>query len=164
MQAAHSIQVGQATQTKVVRVSGKGTHKESLSFHAFVDRTLQSTADNVVVDLAACTYLDSTFLGSLVRLCKCHNAEHRRFLIAASAVKQRELFASSQLHKFLAFRDAPPAVSGDWLDVDTKTTNKHTAGRHVMECHRSIGDLDVPDADKFSDIADRLEDELGETQ
>ena len=47
-----------------LRIEGPGTMSESPVMHAFAERVLSGPEGEVVVDLGACTYVDSTFLGN----------------------------------------------------------------------------------------------------
>ena len=161
MQDTATIQIGQVRDVRLVRLAGRGTYTQSERFHEIVEGFFQQCDRQVVVDLNGCTYLDSTFLGCLVRLCRQHHAPpDKRFVIVATDHKQQQLFASSQLHRFLIFDDTYVATADVWSEVEVTRPDAKQLGRHVMKCHRTIGELEIPDADKFAEIAKDLESEL----
>src|SRR4051812_24313726 len=77
----------------VIRVEGRGTMKESPAASGLANRTLAGDASAVVViDLSACTYLDSTFLGCITSLYgRFGHAPARRFFVAGSPEKRKAL-------------------------------------------------------------------------
>jgi anti-anti-sigma factor len=161
MKDRDSIQIGQVQGVNWIRLIGKGTYTHSACFHEIVEEFFQQHSRQVVVDLTRCSYLDSTFLGCLVRLCRqYHTPPGKRFVIVATEQKQVQLFASSQLQRFLIFDNAHAADTNSWDEVEIMWTDARTLGRHVMQCHRTIGELNIPDADKFARIAEHLAAEL----
>jgi anti-sigma B factor antagonist len=172
------ISVARFAEGVTVRVDGPGTMSESPVVHAFAEKVLDQPSQRVVVDLSACTYLDSTFLGGLVSLYKRHVAgaaqeESKdrseeapvRFAIHAPAEKRRLLFSVSRLDQLLPFVEQLPAGSptgpeGDLaLDVEPHASREELA-RYVVECHRRLAELGGAEARDFGQVADALEKEL----
>ena len=145
-----------------IRVEGKGTMNESQTAHEVATRTLQTSQSiNVVFDLTSCSYLDSTFLGCLLDLYKHFGkSESPRFVVAAPVEQRRKLFASCGIDKVIPAIDAPPATRSDWLPLTSETLNPQQLMRHVMECHRTLAQVDTPMKLAFAKIADEIEKDL----
>src|SRR5438874_2601419 len=80
----------------VIRIEGRGTMKESPAASGLANRTLSGDSSAVVViDLSACTYLDSTFLGCLTGLYgRYGHAPSPRFFVAGSPEKRKALLGA----------------------------------------------------------------------
>src|SRR5207237_6075556 len=99
MPAPSALKIGRTDNGYSVRVEGAGKMKESRAVQEFVVRTLggadaAESAGSVAVDLSACEYLDSTFLGSLVflsrRFGQAPPGSAARFRVAAPSEKCRK--------------------------------------------------------------------------
>ncbi len=144
----------------VIRVEGAGTMSESPVLHAFADEVLRDRGQRVIVELAACTYMDSTFLGGLVGLFKRHGAgAENRFAIFAPEPLRRSLFGVSRLDTILPFVDElPVSVSAEQgMPLDTQAvTSRDELARYIVECHRRLAELGGPEAQDFARVADAI--------
>jgi anti-anti-sigma regulatory factor len=156
-----NVSAGRFPEGVTVKVEGPGTMSESRVVHAFAEEVLKHPQQRVVIDLAACTYLDSTFLGGLVSLLKRHGEQ--RFAIYAPADKRRILFSVSRLDQLLPFvADAPPAGAAE-QDLSLEVApyaSKEELGQYIVDCHRRLAELGGTEAQDFSRVADALESEL----
>jgi anti-anti-sigma factor len=138
--------------------------RQSPTFREFVEQSVhRRDGSQVVVDVSECEYLDSTFLGCLIGLKKLCEKDRSRFIIAANEQDKIRLFATSVLDRYLPFTNAAPPAATELIELDTPELDPKELGRHVMHAHRLLAGLDCRDADKFRSIADRLQEELGES-
>jgi anti-anti-sigma regulatory factor len=161
-----TIRVTRTTAGFVVRVEGWGTMRESPLLQGFARECLQVDPSPLVVDLAACSYLDSTFLGCLVDL---HHRFGRdnppRFLVAADPQQCRRLLAPLQLHRVLKVVDEAPQAAGSWLTLDSTEagsgdSDRRRLGRHLLDCHRRLAELGGANETVFGPIIEQLAREL----
>jgi len=98
----------------IVRVEGRGTMHESVSFKSFVSAILDcESSRQIILDLSACDYLDSTFLGCLLALHQRFNRQSpQRFVIAAAGEARTRLLARTRLDQVLTLTD-------DYGDTDS---------------------------------------------
>ena len=146
-----------------VRVTGRGTVRESAAARDVAARTLESGPDTTVVfDLTACDYLDSTFLGTLMGLFQlAGHTKPPRFLIAAAPDVRKKLMGPCRLDKLFPFVDAPAATAGVFVPVPAVgDLDPIDVSRHVMTCHRALAQVEGPMQAAFTRIADQLEKEL----
>jgi anti-anti-sigma regulatory factor len=142
-----------------VKVEGPGTMSESRVVHAFAEEILKQPRERVLIDLQACSYLDSTFLGGLVSLLKRHGDQ--RFAIYAPADKRRLLFSVSRLDQLLPFSDeAPPGGEPDLSLEVAPLASREELAHYIVECHRRLAELGGAEAQDFGRVADALEGEL----
>lgn len=163
MPSTCTVKVGRTEAGYRVRVEGHGTMRSSPAVHAFALRSLEDpSAGGLVVDLSACEYLDSTFLGCLVDLHRRYGtARPPRFEVAAPAETLRRLFGSTQLDRLLKVLPTAPATVGGEVELPTENLAVPELGRHLLECHRRLAEVDGPNQAAFRRIVDRLEAELG---
>jgi anti-anti-sigma regulatory factor len=154
------ITVARFTHGVAVQVDGAGTMSESPVVYAFAEEILKTTDQQVIVNLAACTYLDSTFLGGLVGLLKRHGGDPARFAIYAPPPRRQSLFGVSRLDKILPFIDVLPPVEADFpLEARTQMS-RDELGRYIVDCHRRLAELGGEQAQDFGRVAEALAGEL----
>src|SRR5688572_1241566 len=95
---AATLRVARAADAYVVLVRGRGTLRESRTLHGYVQCILELPDNRVVIDLSACDYLDSTFLGCLVQLHR-QQGTPQRVALAASPAKVTALLAPLRLDR-----------------------------------------------------------------
>jgi anti-anti-sigma regulatory factor len=154
--------VAQTADGYLVRIEGHATLQYSPSFSAFAVQAFEaSPPSSITVDLRSCQYLDSTFLGCLVRL-------HRRAAGAPPASLsvivddsgRRRLLAPTRLDAVLRLTDVAPEVLGSFVPIRRGQLSETQFGRHVAESHEALAELPCDHARLFRDIADRLAREL----
>lgn len=143
----------------LVRVQGKGTMAHSPALAEFVKGCLdEDEQSRVAVDLHACEYLDSTFLGCLLKLQRAGTAE--RFQVVADDSTRKRLLTNTSLDKYLTLVADAPTTSGQFLRIGERELSSQQMGRHMMETHRALGELPSGSASAFKRIAAQLEKEL----
>ena len=144
-----------------IRVEGRGTMRESHCAAQFAARPLAEPGMAVVVDLSACEYLDSTFLGCLVDMHrKAGKAAPPRFCVFAPPEKVHKLLYPMRLDLVLKTTAEPPQVVGDYVTLPAADPGSTDVMRHVMESHRLLADVGGPQKAAFAAIADSIEREL----
>jgi anti-anti-sigma regulatory factor len=144
-----------------IRIEGRGTMRESPTVHAFAKHVLESEPVAVVIDLSACDYLDSTFLGGLIDL-------HRRYgepspprlRLAASPEARERLLAPNCLDALFHYLQEEPEVVGEDVVLAPVSLDRGDLGHHVLECHRRLVEHGGPSRAAFQGIVDRLAEEL----
>ena len=144
-----------------IRVEGRGTMRESRSAGAFAAKPLEQPGTRVVVDLSACDYLDSTFLGCLVDLHRrAGRSDPPRFLIAAPPETVRKLLGPTRLDTVIRTTAEAPTVIGEYVALPAVDPSSPDVMEHVMQCHRLLAGLGGPQKGAFAAIADNIEREL----
>lgn len=155
------IKVGRTRTGYRLRVEGRGTLRESPAVHEFAGHALGDEVSTLVVDLSACDYLDSTFLGCLVILQKRHGSGRPpRLQIAASPAVAQRAFAANHLRTLFLFIDECPEVVGDDHTIPAPALAAGELGGHIMECHRRLAEVGGPNRSAFGEVAEALAREL----
>ncbi len=140
----------------VVRVEGRASFANSGSLKDFVAEMIRQGKTRFVIDFAACTSMDSTFLGVLAGAA----LELRRqtppgtLTLARVGERNLELIRNLGLHR-LAIVDAgafPMDFKGGAQALDTKAKNEIESARLVLEAHENLVNADAANAAKFQDV------------
>jgi anti-anti-sigma regulatory factor len=161
--AARSVSVAPTDTGCCLRVTGRGTVRESSIACDVATKTLESSPAAIVVfDLTSCTYLDSTFLGTLTGLFHHYGRPTpHRFFIAAPPDTRKKLMGPSRLDRLLPSLDSTPATAGPFVPLAAMSEAEPAeVARHVMTCHRALAQVEGPMQGAFARIADQLEKEL----
>jgi anti-anti-sigma regulatory factor len=161
MAESSGMSIGRTSTGYLIRVDGRGTAQQSPAFQRVIDDIMQAGDSSVAVDLTTCTYLDSTFLGCLVRLQR-HSGDARsdQLVIVAPPETRSRLFQTKQIEKVLHFVDSGAEPVGETVDVPMQVTAPQDFGRHVAEAHRALAGLGGSEAKAFERVAQQIEDEL----
>lgn len=161
-QAAGDVRVARTDAGSIIRIEGRGTMRQSPTVREFACRLLGAEGGVVELDLNACTYLDSTFLGCLLDLHKRFGViRPPRFQVAVTPAEARKLFGPTRLERFLNIAPTCAPVTGTWHSLPTNAANAGEVARHVMECHRALAQIEGPNQAVFAQIADQMAREMG---
>jgi anti-anti-sigma factor len=161
MAAVSGLTLGKTSDGYLIRVDGRGTAQQSPAFERVIDDILQAGDGTVAIDLTECSYLDSTFLGCLVKLQR-HSGQFRSdpLVIVAPPESRKRLFQRTKIEQVLHLVDQRPQLVGETLDVAIPDTDRREFGRHVAEAHRALAGLGGSQAEVFQRIAQQIEEEL----
>lgn len=165
MTAPTTVRVGRTAIGYRIRIEGRGTLRESPAVREFARQVLDGERERgaVVIDLTACEYLDSTFLGCLVHLHRHdRSASPPRLLVAARPQDCKRLLAPNCLDTLFHFTEDCPGVIGEDLVLPPLEPSRADLGRHVLECHRRLVEVGGPNKAAMQGVVDRLEGELAQ--
>jgi anti-anti-sigma regulatory factor len=143
----------------LLRVEGRGTLRESPAVRDFACCAIENGAD-VFIDLSACDYLDSTFLGCLVILHERGTNSDGSFAVVADEDARRKLLHKVRLDRVLTFVSERPPCLGPPVPLKVSALERTDFCRHLLETHRKLAELGGPAADTFRGIAQQLAKEL----
>lgn len=156
------VRVRRVEQTAAVQIVGRGTQNQCSSLRRWVEQALESGATSVEVDLRHCTFLDSTFMGTLLclRSAAAKAAIPARFWLVAPSVECcRHLRQMGLLRLFsVVERDDPDP--GEWTELDIGTDDVLAFKQHVVEAHRELARLGGPAAELYRHLIGPLTYEL----
>lgn len=152
-----------------IRLEGKGSFLNSPSIKAFGDARIAAGENRVVVDLAACSGMDSTFMGTLAGLAARLSAiDGGSLMIAEPGERNRRSLEDLGLD-FLMEID-PPAASWRGRVDDIRNAlqapqpvdppGRSLRGRHVLEAHENLSGINERNARAFSNVIKLLEKDL----
>jgi anti-anti-sigma regulatory factor len=156
-----------------IRVEGKGSFVNSPAVKAFGDGRIAAGEGVLVVDLAACTGMDSTFMGTLAGLAARLSAvEGGRLHIAEPGERNRRSLEDLGLD-FLMDIDPPSAVWRGRVDEVRGQLHAPAAigeigrtqrSRHVLEAHQTLSTINDKNARSFAGVVGMLASEIAEKE
>ena len=159
MSASGNIAICRTAMGYLLRVAPRGTVQESPAVRDFVCRAMDEGID-ILLDLSACDYLDSTFLGCLVIMHQRGRISRGSLTVFADESVRRRLFGTCQLEVLLSFAtELPPCISHP-IPLQTSSLGRTALCEHLIATHRQLADLGGPAAETFRRIAERLTREL----
>lgn len=168
MANACPIKVGKFEGFSWIRCEGKGSFLNSPAVKEFGESRIKRGELCLVVDLEACTGMDSTFMGTLAGLANRLTEKSGLLQVMGADEKSRHSLEDLGLD-FLMTINPGEAV---WKGVEDKArdllklkvaglkagTVLHT--RHILEAHEILSDANDENRQKFSGVVDFLGEEL----
>lgn len=145
-----------------LRVEGLGTMCQSLPLRRYLERCLDEGATALRVELAQCTYMDSTFLGTLLFLKRRFvSREQGQFELVSPSPPCLELLQKMHLEGVFPITTVPPLDAGDWKEIQTAPADDDSFKHNVVTAHQELAKLEGPAGKPFRALAQKFADELG---
>lgn len=162
-----SLMVAFVNEEALVRVIGRGSFKVSPALKQFIHKVIQECSiHRVLLDMADCSGMDSTFMGVLAGLssylCKNNGPELR--LINLSE-KNRKLLVTLGVDKVVLFEmtpnpcPKPTLAKKDAIPLDTQT-DKLTAAETSLKAHQKLVELQPENQAKFESVVEYLKSDV----
>lgn len=150
-----------------IRCEGKGSFQNSPTLKEWAEREIENGATTLVIDLAACTGMDSTFMGTMAGLAmRLMKIPDGKLQVAEPGEKNKQSLEELGLD---ALMDIDPGES-EWktraaeirgrLKPCEKDISKIDKAPHVLEAHQKLVEADAKNTEKFATVLDFLEAEL----
>jgi anti-sigma B factor antagonist len=170
------ILVARSANLGFVKVVGRGSFQNSGCLQSFYRELLKDGVKRFVVDLDACSYLDSTFLGILLGLgLQVRNAGNGALHILNANPRNLELLHNLGLHRLIHIegRNENGAANGHSADLNGVSEQELTeiqcpvptrqeAGPTILEAHENLMEFDPRNVPKFKDVVEFLREDLGQ--
>jgi anti-anti-sigma factor len=170
------ILVARSANLGFVKVVGRGSFQNSGCFKSFYEELLKDGVKRFVVDLEACTYLDSTFLGILLGLGRqVKNAGSGLLHILNASPRNLELLRNLGLDRLIqidgrgeekpAAAPVDPAAQNGVSEKDLKempcpVQSREEAAPMILEAHENLMEFDPRNVPKFKDVVEFLREDL----
>ena len=160
MNAPCTVEIRRTETGYFLSIVGRGTLHASRTVKEFICNAVEDGAE-VTLDLSACEYLDSTFLGCLVIVQQRGSRADGSFAVHANQLVRHKLLHKAGLQHVLTFVDDCPEGIGDPVTLQISDVEQREFCQHLLETHQRLAELGGPTAPKFRAIADQLSKELG---
>lgn len=167
--ADHPVLVGVFDGFSWIRCEGKGSFLNSPAVKAFGDERIAAGESLLVVDLAACTGMDSTFMGTLAGMAARLSAIDGGVLQIADPGERNRRSLEDLGLDFLMQINPPAAVWRGRADAvrgelespqSLAPLGQVQRARHVFDAHRTLSGVNERNAREFADVLDTLENQL----
>ena len=167
------ILVARSADLGFVKVVGRGSFQNSSCLKAFYQQLLKEGVSRFVVDLEACTYLDSTFLGILLGLgLKLKEAGSGLLHILNANTRNLELLRNLGLDRLISIEGSTGDGSGpghlngvkeeQLKEMPCPTPTRAEAAPTILEAHENLMEFDPRNIPKFKDVVEFLREDLGQ--
>jgi anti-anti-sigma factor len=163
-----------------IKVVGRGSFQNSGCFKAFYLQLVKDGVGRFVVDLGACTYLDSTFLGTLLGLgLKLKENGGGRLHILNANPRNLELLKNLGLDRLISIESASTEISPgsrggtnstvlngvkeeNLTEMPCAIPTRAEAAPTILEAHENLMEFDPRNVPKFKDVVEFLREDLGQ--
>ena len=159
-----TVLVAREADVAYIQVNGRGSFQNAGHLKGFYSEVIKEGAQRFVIDLKNCTYLDSTFLGTMTGLgLKLKDSPQGRLQIINASTRNLELMQNLGLDRLFHIQ-----VSGldykpeDMHEVDKQHESKTNTGETMLEAHELLMQWDERNVAKFKDVVDYLREDLGQ--
>lgn len=165
------ILVARREELAFVQVCGRGSFQNAGAVKSFYQELLQKGVTRFVVDLNECTYLDSTFLGTLtglgMRLKEKSEGKGRLHIINVNS-RNIELLRNLGLDRLFNIdvkpRDLAQSIDLNLKEVRPEKVDRTESAEQMLEAHQNLMDWDPRNVPKFKDVVTYLKEDLGLSQ
>jgi anti-sigma B factor antagonist len=169
------ILVARSADLGFIKVVGRGSFQNSSCLKAFYLQLLKDGVRRFVVDLDACSYLDSTFLGILLGLgLKLRESGAGLLHILNANPRNLELLRNLGLDRLISIDgiggnssaggngSGVKSVKEDQLkEIECPVPSRSEAGPTILEAHENLMNFDPRNVPKFKDVVEFLREDLG---
>ena len=161
------ILVARSANLGFIKVVGRGSFQNSGCLKAFYQQLLKDGVARFVVDLGACTFLDSTFLGILLGLgLKLKEAGEGRLHILNASPRNLELLRNLGLDRLINVDAQHVELNGvlekPLEEVPCPVTTRAEAAPTILEAHTNLMEFDARNVPKFKDVVEFLREDMGQ--
>jgi anti-sigma B factor antagonist len=152
-----------------IKVAGRGSFQNSGCVKVFYQQLLKEGVNRFVVDLDACTYLDSTFLGILLGLgLKLKEAGNGLLHILNASPRNLELLRNLGLDRLINIDSQRVELNGvnekPLEEMPCPVPTRSEAAPTILEAHENLMEFDPRNVPKFKDVVEFLREDLGQAQ
>ncbi len=144
----------QQERTLTFRVEGRATMNQSTPMRRCAERAVEAGATSICVDLRNCSYMDSTFLGTLLTLRKLlANRCHNELILVTPSEACARILQQMGLLDVLAIQAIETDPHVDWSELVTDTPDAGTFKRTITQAHEELASLPGPAGEQFKAVA-----------
>lgn len=153
------------------RVMGRGSFKVSGSLKEFGSAVLEQGKQELVLDLADCVGMDSTFMGVIAGLSfRYKKQEGGKVVMVNLSDKTLRLISTLGLDHLVeyhmrealpdSYRDALSSHEADMNDIGEDPLSEEERSRMMLESHQELSDLSEANRERFKDVLTYLREEV----
>jgi anti-anti-sigma factor len=132
------------------QVEGWTTMNQSLSFRKTAEQRLAAGARVLRVDLNRCTFMDSTFIGTLMFLKReTHRHPDGDFALVCPSCECDRLFQQMGLEGVFPIVASEDLTSPCWTELKGGADDMQAFKRNVVEAHEELARLEGPAGEPF---------------
>src|SRR5262249_41017833 len=135
-----------------VQVEGWGRMNHGLPLRRLAEQAVAAGVTRFHVDLRQCTYLDSTFLGTLLYLKRILQKKNGQLTLVSPSAECWRLFKQIGIDDAFAV-EAALGTCGPWTELPGGRDDPHAVNQAVYQAHEERANLGGPAGDAFAAVA-----------
>ena len=159
------VQVRQDQQSATLRIEGRVSMNFCPTVRRWTDECLAHGASQIRVDLSRCTYMDSTFIGTLLALYRrCKELGPGGLALLAPSPPCVQVLRQMHLLEVLTVSPEADAATTDWTTLAVECDDRTAVIGQVVRAHQELAALPGEVGQTFRGIAEELSSELPNTK
>ena len=149
-----TVRVHRQDHVVTLQVTGWGTMNQSMPVRRLADSMLGDAGVTLRVDLRHCTYMDSTFVGTL--LCLKRDIDRRKqgeLALVCPSPPCGELLRQMGLNAILPVLTTDEPADDGWTDLPSSCEDVQTFKTTVTQAHQELAALPGPAGEAFHKVA-----------
>ncbi|QBG48137.1 anti-sigma factor antagonist [Verrucomicrobia bacterium S94] len=153
--------------TAVIRVEGRGSFKISPPMKQFIHQVMDKhSAERILIDMAECTGMDSTFMGVVAGLaCLIKSKPEYQFKLVNLSDKNKKLLTTLGVDRVVDYALASDTVEncticGNAQTLEADPSDKLEAAKTTLEAHEKLVEINPENLPKFKSVLEFLEDDV----
>jgi anti-anti-sigma regulatory factor len=161
-ESKNRIQVAVAGERVTFRVAGRATLDVTKEFKAACEALILAGGRQFALELAGCDTMDSTFLGTIVRLSRTLKAAtpSGSVTLVAMTAKVRDQVSCLGVLGFFQIADAPADTTAEYQAVAGHPASKAEMAQVSLEAHQELISTSAENERRFRDVAAFLAEDL----
>lgn len=148
-----------------IRVVGRGSFQVSSALKKFVAAQIEKGCRRLILDLKACTAMDSTFMGVVaglaVRIKSANNGDVVAVNLSSKSLGLLETLGLTRLIKVSMPHESPAPDGGAPAEIRLDTmSDKRLTTETMLAAHETLVDIDPANLPKFKDVLAYLREDL----
>jgi anti-sigma B factor antagonist len=152
-----TVRFHQRDQTVTFRVEGRGTMPLGLPLRRCAERFVTTGTSQIRVDLRDCSYMDSTFLGTLLTLKKTMDRQAGRLTVVMPSPACARILQQMGLNEVLPAESADLDPSATWSDLTEDCNDPDSFRSNITQAHEELARLPGPAGEQFKAVIRCLE-------
>jgi anti-anti-sigma factor len=156
-----TVRAHQQDQRAIFQVEGWTTMNQSLSFRRYAEACISQGATTLWVDLRPCTFMDSTFIGTLLFLKReVYRRKRGEFALISPSEQCCKLFKQMGLEGVFPTVTPEQMPACSWTEIPRGTDDVTAFKRNVVQAHQELAGLEGPAGEPFRKVMRCLAPEL----
>lgn len=146
------------------QVEGQATMYHGLPLRRMAEKSIAEGARLLQVDLRHCTYMDSTFIGTLLLLKRNTGREGFDLVLLSPSAQCQRLLHQMGVDGFCPMITVDELPTSSWIEIACGVDEPNQFNDNLLEAHQELASLPGPVSAPFQGIVRHLSQELGRTQ
>ena len=142
------------------QVQGQVTMQQCPAIRQFADTCFANCITHVYIDLCGCSYVDSTFLGTMVYLKRTASAAGGQFALINPSNECQQFIRQTHLDGVFPVLKVSDCVDGVWTELKGAPADLAVFQRGVVQAHQELAEVPGRCGETFRPLADRMTREL----